>query len=271
MIRKLVATAICFAALGAASMSFAEETSAEASIFDGNAPFLPSAKQDPLESLNRKVFDFNQAMDTVFITPISKIYNTLIPFPIRQGADNVFDNIALLPSTANDLLQGEFKHALNDAWRFIINTTFGIGGIFDVATAFELPEHLNDMGITFARYGYRNSTYVVLPFLGPTTVRDAVGTAADYYLFTPYPYIKSDWLITGIGVYRYFTIKAQLLDANNFMNEVALDPYTFARDAYYQYRNNKISSGSNSDASEYLYLNENEPQDVKPGAEYVSE
>jgi phospholipid-binding lipoprotein MlaA len=264
MKKLLSLVAMCCAMGMFTKISFAGEAQAESSIFNSEAPFLPSAQQDPLESINRPIFNFNQAMDTVLITPIAKIYNTLIPSPIRTGADNVFDNIAMLSSTANDLLQGEFKLALNDAWRFIINTTMGVGGIFDPATEFGLQEHFNDMGITFARWGYRNSSYIVLPILGPTTVRDGVAFAADYYLFSPYPYVHSMWLLKGIIAYRYLTIKAQLIDANNFMNEVALDPYTFERDAYYQYRNHKIATGSNADTSEYLYLEENEPQDEKP-------
>ncbi len=264
--KKLLSLVVVCLALGTfTKMSFAEDTQAESGIFNGEAPFLPSAQQDPLESINRPIFNFNQAMDKVLIIPIAKIYNTLIPAPIRTGADNVFDNIAMLPSVANDVLQGEFKHALNDAWRFIINTTMGVGGIFDPATEFGLSEHFNDMGITFARWGYRNSTYVVLPILGPTTVRDAVSVVGDYYLFSPYPYIHSMYLLKGIIAYRYLTVKAQLIDATNFMNEVALDPYTFERDAYYQYRNHKIATGSNADNSEFLYLEENEPQDEKPG------
>ena len=266
LMKKLLSVVTLCCLLGTfTKMSFAEDTQAESRIFNGDAPFLPSAQQDPLESINRPIFNFNQAMDTVLITPIAKIYNTLIPAPIRTGADNVFDNIAMLSSTANDLLQGEFKYALNDAWRFIINTTMGVGGIFDPATEFGLEEHFNDMGITLARWGYRNSSYVVLPILGPTTVRDGVAVAADYYLFSPYPYIRSTYLLQGIIAYRYLTIKAQLIDANNFMNEVALDPYTFERDAYYQYRNHKIATGSSADTSEFLYLEENEPQDEKAG------
>lgn len=230
---------------------------------------LPSSQQDPLEKSNRWVFRFNQEMDTVFITPISKIYNTLIPNPIRTGADNAFDNIAMLSTTANDLLQGEFKHGINDAWRFIINTTLGVGGIFDVASKFGIPKHFNDMGITLAKWGYRNSTYLVIPFLGSMNVRDGIGLLGDYYLFSPYPYIASDSIIYGILTYRYLTIKAQLLEANDIMNEIALDPYTFTRDAYYQYRNHKINSDSNMDNSEYMYLQENENQDTISGVGYV--
>lgn len=255
--------AIVFAFGTFTKISFAENTQSESGIFNSDAPFLPSAQQDPLESINRPIFNFNQAMDKVLIIPIAKIYNTLVPYPIRQGADNAFDNIALLSSVANDLLQGEFKFALNDAWRFIINSTIGVAGLFDPATQFGLPEHFNDLGITLARWGYHNSTYIELPILGPTTIRDGVSLVGDYYLFSPYPYIKSIYLLKGILAYRYLTIKSQLIDATNFMNEVALDPYTFERDAYYQYRNHKIITGSSADTSEFLYLEEKEPQDQK--------
>lgn len=239
---------------------------AEAAI---DTPLLPSSKQDPLESINRHIFQFNQEMDTVLITPIATIYDTLVPNPIKKGANNFFDNIAMISTTGNDLLQGQFTHAIQDTWRFLINSTLGLAGTIDVASAFGLPKHFNDMGLTFARWGYKNSTYIVIPILGPATIRDTAGLFGDYYLLSPYPYIRSSALIYGILTYRYFTIRANLLDANKLMNDIALDPYIFERDAYYQYRQNKMRNVS-ADTSQYMYLQEKEPQDTD-GADYISE
>jgi phospholipid-binding lipoprotein MlaA len=229
----------------------------------------PTSEQDPLESINRPIFNFNQGLDTYFMTPVSKGYNAVVPNPIRTAANNFFENISMLSTTGNDILQGEFKQSIFDAWRFVINSTFGIGGLIDVAAEFGLPKHFNDMGITFAKWGYKDSTYLVFPVLGSSNIRDTIGFSIDYYM-SPYPYIRPTSITYGLIAFRYLTIKAQLVDANKLINEVALDPYTFTRDAYYQYRNKKIHD-STSDNTQYLYKDVPEPQDEKPGADYVAE
>lgn len=232
-------------------------------------PLLPSSEQDPLEAINRPIFAFNQTMDYILITPATTAYNKVVPNPIRAGVNNFFDNISMISTTANDILQGELKTSITDAWRFIINSTLGIGGLIDVASEFGLPKHFNDMGLTFAKWGYRNSTYIVVPFLGSGTIRDGIGLVGDGYL-SPYPYLHSDPLMYSLLGFRYFTVKANLVDAIKMMNEMALDPYVFARDAYYQYRAAKINSNLSSN-SQYMYLNEKEPQDEKLGSAYVPE
>jgi len=236
--------------------------STDPSTLKNNAPY------DPFESINRPIFAFNQFMDKWFFIPAAKIYNTLLPKPVRVGSTNFFDNLSMISATANDLLQGEINQSMNDIWRFIINSTLGAAGTIDVASHFGLPKHFNDMGITFAKWGAKKSPYIMIPLLGPSTVRDGVGLLGDYYLFTFYPYIKPESTFYAVISYRFLNIKAQTVDANIFMNTAALDPYTFMRDAYFQYRNNKIGGES---TSQYLYLEENEPQDLKPGIDYVPE
>lgn len=259
--KKLVAIAV-FLITTVVNVAFANNTT--------TPPMLtPSSEQDPLESINRPIYNFNQGFDTYFMTPVAKGYNTIVPRPIRTAANNFFENISMISSTGNDILQGDFKQMILDTWRFVINSTMGVGGLIDVAAEFGLPKHFNDMGVTFAKWGYRDSTYLVFPILGSTTVRDALGTAIDYYML-PYPYIRPTSITYALLTFRYITVKAQLVDAQKFVNDVALDPYTFTRDAYYQYRNNKIHHNKQDD-SEYMYLAENEPADAIPGTDYVPE
>lgn len=267
--KKLVATVLCTFSLFCNITAMADTNSDDNDT--QSSAFLPSSEQDPLESINRPIFNFNQGFDKYFMTPVAEGYNAVVPKPVRTGANNFFDNISMVSTTANDFLQGEFTQGILDAWRFVINSTFGLAGTIDVAQEFGLPKHFNDLGVTLAKWGDRNSTYLVIPFLGPTTVRDGVGLVGDYYM-SPYPYmhyvassnsvVQDDWFIYGLLTYRYLTIKAQLVDANKLMNAVALDPYTFARDAYYQYRNTKIGG---TDTSQYLYLEDNPTADDKPG------
>lgn len=270
----ILMTSLCLSGLlGITQQSFADSASANnntaASSGNANTAFAPpmltpSSELDPLEKINRPIFAFNQGVDTYFMTPVSKGYNAVIPKPIRIGINNFFENISMLSTTANDALQGELNQTIFDAWRFVINTTFGLGGFIDVAAEFGLPKHFNDMGVTFAKWGYKDSTYLMFPILGSSTVRDALGTAADTYL-SPYPYVNQNSILYGVLAMRYLTVKAQMVDANQLINDVALDPYTFTRDAYYQYRNHKIND-NREDKSEWAYQEEKEPQDVKPGA-----
>ena len=167
----------------------------------------------------------------------------------------------MLPSTANDLLQAEWKQAIRDTWRFAINSTLGLGGILDVATGFGLPHHNNDLGLTFARWGNKQSPYLVLPLLGPATIRDAMGETIDFAVFMPYPYLNNYALIYGLLGLRYIDLRAQLMDTEKLMDE-ALDPYVFIRDAYLQNRNFAIHGEmAAADDMGSLYVDEAEAGD----------
>ena len=144
---------------------------------------------DPYESINRKTHAFNMALDTVVLKPAATIYVSILPSFVRAGINNAYNNVNLLPTVANDLLQADTNHAIKDTWRFIVNSTLGIGGLLDVARTFSLPPHSNDSGLTFAKWGDKKSPYIVIPLLGPSTIRDGMGLMFDYALFTPYPYI----------------------------------------------------------------------------------
>src|SRR3990167_5957310 len=130
---------------------------------------------DPYESTNRKTYAFNQAFDATFLRPVAPVYKQVIPDGVRTKINNVYNNINMIPTVVNDGLQRDYKNFIKDTWRFTINSTLGIGGLFDLAaTRFDLPPHSNDPGITFAKWGDTKSPYVVLPFVGPSTIRDGM-------------------------------------------------------------------------------------------------
>jgi phospholipid-binding lipoprotein MlaA len=192
--------------------------------------------KDPYEWFNRPVFTFNDKLDKFILKPIATGYNAIMPTPLNQGIHNVFLNIGNLPTIANDLLQFNFYQSANDIWRLIINTTVGVGGLFDIGSRIGLKQYSNDFGLTLAAWGYENSNYLVLPFFGPSTPRDGVGIPVDYFLFSIYPYIQPEstrYEIYGLGVVDR---RAQLLKYQQVLEEAAVDRYAFVRDAYMQRR-----------------------------------
>lgn len=190
---------------------------------------------DPYEPINRNIHKFNMAFDATVLQPPAKAYKAVIPAPVRVGINNAYNNVNMLPTIANDLLQAKWGYAIKDTWRFIANTTFGVAGTIDVASRFGLPYRSNDLGITFAKWGNTNSPYIVIPFLGPSTIRDGFGMMFDYALFTPYPYIESDALLYSLLGLRYVDLRAQMLETDRLIGE-SLDKYAFIRDAYLQHR-----------------------------------
>lgn len=213
-----------------------------------------AANPDPYEKFNRHTHDFNMAFDATFLRPPAKFYQTVIPAPVRAGINNFYTNLHLFPTIANDILQADFQHTVKDFWRLVINSTFGVAGIFDAATShFSLPPHSNDLGLTFAKWGNKTSPYIVIPLLGPSTIRDGVGMLFDYSLFSPYPYINNDAVIWGLLGVRYVDLRSQLIDQEPLMAQ-AMDKYTFIRDAYLQHRTYLIT-GKEQDAGA-LYIDE---------------
>lgn len=206
---------------------------------------------DPYESFNRKVHNFNMAFDATVLKPPTKLYVAVVPGVVRKGVNNAFNNLDMLPSIANDLLQAEGKWAIKDSWRFAINSTLGVAGIFDVAEKFGLPPHYNDLGLTLAKWGDKKSPYIVLPFLGPSTIRDGYGWLFQFALWTPYVYINDDALVFGLIGLRYLDLRSQLMDSERLMNE-ALDKYSFIRDAYLQHRNYLIAGTEQDNGSMYV-------------------
>lgn len=199
-----------------------------------NSP-LPTCSQDPYENLNRKVFAFNMAMDRTFFRPIAKVYDNILPPPIKHGVRNFFANLGSLPIIANELLQLHFAQAIADLARLVINSIVGIGGIFDVASSLGLERDTEDFGLTLGVWGSNETPYIVLPFFGPYTLRDAIGAPIDYLFFSIWPHINSKRLVYGLEAGNLVQRRADLLVGDRVIDQ-AFDPYVFVRDAYLQRR-----------------------------------
>lgn len=200
-----------------------------------------NAKVDPYENFNRVVFAFNQDVDHLIYRPVAKVYKTIVPPPIRVGVSNAFDNIEEVTTMSNDLLQGKIKYVFLDFWRFVINSTIGVAGLFDVASHMGLKRHYNDFGMTLAYWsGKETSPYLQIPFLGPTTFRDGFGEAFDYVM-SPYPYVRP----TGWNIYsntlNLAQVREQLLPTDPLVDN-AFDQYIFVRNAYLQHRNATVAA-----------------------------
>ncbi|MDR2874982.1 MAG: VacJ family lipoprotein [Methylobacillus sp.] len=204
--------------------------------------------RDPLESMNRGIYKFNDTVDNAAIKPVAGAYKAVVPSPIRTGVNNFFTNLGTVVTVINDLLQFKLGAAMNDAGRFVINSTFGIAGIFDVASMDGVEKNNNDFGQTLAVWGWENSAYLVLPFLGPSTVRDAGGLAVDSYAFDPIYYVDHvPTRNTSLAV-KFVDRRSQYLPASDLLDEAALDPYAFMRDAYLQRRDRQIHGEENDNA-----------------------
>ena len=199
--------------------------------------------KDPIEGFNRAVYAFNEGLDTAIVRPVAVGYDTVMPSPVRTGVSNFFGNVADVFIAVNNLLQGKVPEAASDAGRFLVNTTVGILGLFDVATEIGLEKHNEDFGQTFGRWGVGPGAYMVIPFFGPRDVRDTVGLVLD---------VKAD-PIANIGhvptrntllVVRIVSDRANLLPADKVIEEAALDKYTYVRDAYLQRRRSLLYDGN---------------------------
>lgn len=196
---------------------------------------------DPLEPVNRGIFWFNDKLYFYLLKPIARGYRWAVPEPWRVAVQNVFSNLASPGRIINATLQGKFVEAGNGLTRFFINTTLGIGGLFDTARDnFNIRKHDEDTGQTLGYYGLGPGFYLVLPFLGPSDVRDAVGLFADSRMDLVY-YMTNGWTYYEVKVYEKVNDLSIDKDTYESIKKEALDPYLFVRDAYMQYRQNKIN------------------------------
>lgn len=199
--------------------------------------------KDPAEGFNRTVFAFNEGLDTVLIKPVAKGYDAAMPLPARTGVGNFFSNIADIFIGVNDLLQGKPGEAASDGGRFLVNSTIGILGFFDVASELGMDKHDEDFGQTFGRWGAGPGAYVVLPFFGPRTVRDTGGLILDVAA-DPVSNIHHVPTRNSFTVLRIVNERAALLPADKVIEEAALDKYAYVRDAYLQRRRNLVYDGN---------------------------
>ena len=190
-------------------------------------------KRDPWEGFNRKVFAFNDTADKYFLAPIARGDRAVTPDVVEEGISNIFDNLFEITTIANDLLQLELVQAGSDTGRFVINSTVGVLGIFDVASKVGLEKNQQDFGLTLANWGVDSGPYVVLPFLGPSTVRDGFGTAVDGAttdVINQVEHVPTRNTSTGV---KLISTRAGLLQAEELITG---DRYVFIRDVYLQRR-----------------------------------
>lgn len=199
--------------------------------------------RDPLEPVNRAVYQFNDGVDHLLARPAAELYQgRMIPEFVRTGLRNFFSNINDVIVLVNDLLQGKLEAAENDLGRIVINSTAGILGVMDVAADAGLVKNNEDFGQTLGVWGFEDGPYLVLPLFGPSNVRDAVGWIGDFYVW-PLGYIRPTRTRNQIALVRYVGLRADLLAATRVLEAAALDPYTFTRDAYLQRRRNQVYDG----------------------------
>ncbi|WP_329741243.1 VacJ family lipoprotein [Dyella sp. A6] len=208
----------------------------------------PPRTDDPLQHFNRKVYAFNSAIDKAAIRPVAVGYRKVTNPPVRRSVSNFFSNLRMPITVANDLLQARPKQALVGTGRFLVNLTLGIGGIFDPATAMGIPDNQTDFGITLARWGVPEGDFLMLPLIGPTTVRDVWRLPVDSYFFDPLSYVTRNHkfhhgLYYTPTVLYLISLRAQAIDAESFLDS-AYDPYAFLRDAYRQQRINMLYDGN---------------------------
>ena len=200
------------------------------------------SRDDPFEPMNRALYEFHDTVDTAVVKPVAQAYIDVVPELIRTGVSNVFNNIEDLISAVNDLLQGKLDKLDNDLARVLLNTAFGVGGIFDLASMVGLERGNEDFGQTFGAWGLPQGPYLFVPFFGPTTVRDGSG-AIVRIMVGPVGYIGEVPLRNSLYGLGAVDIRAQALSAGRIVDTAALDRYLFIRNAYLQRRRYLLYDG----------------------------
>ena len=208
----------------------------------GCASTTANNPKDPFESFNRTMFSVNEGIDTV-VKPVAQGYADYVPSPIRTGIGNFFGNIADLWIAVNNYLQGKITEGSSDVSRVIVNTTMGVGGLFDVATHLDLEKHNEDFGQTLGVWGVGTGPYLFWPFIGPRDVRDTFGFLADTYT-DPVWRVNNVPVRNSAVVVRFIDVRASLLPADKIVEEAAFDKYSYIRNAYLQNRLNAVYDGN---------------------------
>jgi phospholipid-binding lipoprotein MlaA len=220
-----------------------------------NAEEEPTKNSDPLEAINRPIYHVNDFADRYVLRPAGKGYNFVVPKVARTGIGNFFDNITYPVTIVNGLLQGKGAQAWDDTLRFFINSTFGILGFMDLATGQGLVRHDEDFGQTFAKWGAPQGPYIVLPLLGPSTVRDGIGILGNLQV-NPLVQMDNSSVRDKLLILWAVETRAAFIGPDKMMRE-AYDPYIFMRDAYLQNREFLImDKDSNSDAATEEYFDD---------------
>ncbi|MEE4637243.1 MAG: VacJ family lipoprotein, partial [Wenzhouxiangella sp.] len=202
------------------------------------SPPAERSAADPWEPMNRQIFAFNRAADRAVVRPVARGYQAVTPAPVRTGVTNFFDNLRSPVVILNLLLQGRGSESLAHFERFFVNSVYGVGGIFDLADHADMPDHDADLGMTFAHWGWEDSRYLMLPFAGPSTLRDGLGFWGDSFVNPVLDGVRKEGSY-GVLALDVVQIRAGLLPLDEQLNE-AFDPYLFLRDGYLQRRNFEI-------------------------------
>ncbi len=198
-------------------------------------PGSQGQKLDPWENWNRKVFAFNEDLDAHVLKPVATAYSEVVPAPARTGIDNFFSNVGDAWSAINLMLQGRFKLAAQQAFRFAVNSTLGIGGLIDLAGEAGVERNSQDLGQTFGRWGFGTGAYIVWPLFGPSSVRDSLALPWDRTA-SPALYFQDGRSKVSIYLLQTVNARSNFLRAGEMLDGIALDKYTFIRDAYLQRR-----------------------------------
>lgn len=211
---------------------------------------LPTGKpdpRDPWERMNRSTHAFNDAIDRGIGKPVAKAYVKVVPRFMRTGVSNVFNNLNTLNTVVNDVLQGKMRQAADDSARFVLNSTLGVGGLFDPASKAGLEFNDEDFGQTFGKWGMKPGPYLVLPFLGPSTTRDTFGKLVDQFTY-PVTYLEDDSTRIIIRAVSLVDTRAELLDLDEQIDR-SYDRYAFIRNAWLQRREFQVTDGNVDDQS----------------------
>ncbi|MGI6524285.1 MAG: VacJ family lipoprotein [Bdellovibrionota bacterium] len=237
--------------------------------------FAEDEISDPFESFNRAVFEFNDTLDVYVAEPIARGYGDVMPEFVKKGVNNFFKNLSYPKYLLSDLIQLKFTQALKHTGRFIVNSTVGVAGFIEVASEIGLEHHYEDIGVAFAYQGIPAGPYIMLPFLGPTTVRDGIGKCVEFFI-SPWYWIDDwsdlswewDWTISSSATaLDLIDTRYGLLEAMKAAKESSVDYYLFTQSAYYQYRNglvkDKYESKQDSAEIEDDWLLEEDEEEIE--------
>ena len=224
--------------------------------------------RDPLEPLNRGIYTFNDAVDRAVVKPLAQGYRAVLPQVVQTGISNFFSNLDDITVILNNLLQLKIPQAVSDTGRFVINSTIGLLGFIDVATHLGLEKHNEDFGQTLGYWGIGNGPYLVLPFLGPSSLRDGIGrwvdARTDPVRWEDHIRTRNQFLVT-----RVINTRARLLDSEKVIDAAAIDRYAFIRDAYLQRRRSLVFDGNPPPEKEFEEFDAQPRSEVGPGLDTV--
>ena len=226
----------------------------------------PPHKDDPFEAWNRKVFSFNQTLDDAVLRPVSTAYAEVVPELVRRGVGNFYANLADAWSAVNNLLQGKPLFAIEVAFRVGVNSLFGLAGVLDVASDMGVERHYEDFGQTLGVWGMDAGAFLVWPLLGPSTARDSLALPLNYLASPMNLFNVALWGQFGIWTLNLVNTRADLLGASRMLDDIALDKYTFVRDAYLQRRRSLVFDGEEPPTPDPSKDDPDEPEAALPKA-----